>query len=370
MICSTVVHEGGGLPLVAELGSCRIIGFCGLSTHTVSYATTHAIMPPFWAHKAAVSCGVHGCRRKPTSEKCFGCGVQVLCRNHTRMECNKCDTEAVAAAASDLGSAEASDPSGVPALQHMVTCLIPSHGTTLYTGHYEVAPAPHVIPADTTPKPEDCPLVGHAHESEWLPWPRSEYHALLVLPPGSILVVVNRRYGGFARGVEESSDVLVYRMEMAPPEPRPVDPSLLMAAGAIVRNTKGDEEQAFWCACQQVDTLSPLNRRAFGWTGSQCTGANICSIACQGSAAVAMQVEGRWRASIGHRVWVVACACHSGTPPLPAQELSQEPPGTPFLHRNPPPSCTGNIPGTPRNPLPAQEPPPLSAQEPPFLDPS
>ena len=51
VIFSTVVHEGGGLPLATEPGSRRIIGFCGLSTHTVSYATTHAITPPFWAHK-------------------------------------------------------------------------------------------------------------------------------------------------------------------------------------------------------------------------------------------------------------------------------------------------------------------------------
>ena len=269
MICSTVVHEGGGLPLAAEPGSRRIIGFCGLSAHTLS------------THKAAVSCGVHGCRRKPTSEKCFGCGVQVLCRNHTGMECSKSDTEAVAGA-SDPGSAKAADPSRVPALQHMVTCLIPSNGTTLHTGHYEATPAPHVIPADTTPKPEDCPLVGHAHESEWLPWPRSEHNALLVMPPGSILVVVNGRFGGFARGAKESSDVLVYRMEMAPPEPRPVDPSLLMAAGAIVRNTKVAQKQAFWCACQQVDTLSPLNREVFGWRGSQCNGANIWSVLREG----------------------------------------------------------------------------------------
>ena len=116
MIWSTVVHEGGGLPLAAEPGSRRIIGFCGLWTHTVSYATTHAITSPFWAHKAAVNCGVHGCRRKPTSEKCFGCGVQLLCRSHRGMECSKCDTEAVAAAASDAGSAEAADPSRVAAL--------------------------------------------------------------------------------------------------------------------------------------------------------------------------------------------------------------------------------------------------------------
>ena len=40
VICSTVVHEGGSLPLAAEPGSRRIIGFCGLFTHTVSYATT------------------------------------------------------------------------------------------------------------------------------------------------------------------------------------------------------------------------------------------------------------------------------------------------------------------------------------------
>ena len=47
VICSTVVHEGGGLPLAAEPGSPHIIQFCGLSTHTVSYATTHPIGPPF-----------------------------------------------------------------------------------------------------------------------------------------------------------------------------------------------------------------------------------------------------------------------------------------------------------------------------------
>ena len=126
----------------------------------------------------------------------------------------------------------------------MVTCFIPSDGTTLYTGHYEAAPAPHVIPANTNPKPKHCPLAGHAQESEWLPWPRSEHHTLLVTPPGSILVVVNGRFGGFTRGTEESSDVLVYRMEMAPPELRPVDPSSLMAAGAIVHNTKVAQEQA------------------------------------------------------------------------------------------------------------------------------
>ena len=205
VICSTLVHEGGGVPLAAEPGSRRIFGFCGLSTHTMSCATTHAITPPFWAHKVAVSCGVLGCRRKPASEKCFGCGVQVLCRNHTGIECSKCDTEA-AAATSDLGSAKAADPSRAPALQHMVTYLIPLDGTTLYTGHYEAAAAPHVIPADSTPKPEDCPLAGHAHESEWLPWPRSEHH---------VLVVVNGRFGGFPRGTEESSDNLVYRIEMA-----------------------------------------------------------------------------------------------------------------------------------------------------------
>ena len=107
VICSTVVHEGGGLPLAAEPRSRRIIGFRVLSTHTVSYATTHAITHPFWAHKAAVIFGVHICRRKPTSEKCFGCGVQVLCRNHTGIECKKCHTEAEAAATSAPGSAEA-----------------------------------------------------------------------------------------------------------------------------------------------------------------------------------------------------------------------------------------------------------------------
>ena len=173
VICWTVVHEGGSLPLAAEPGSRCIIGFCGLSTHTVSYATTHAITPLFWAHKAALSCGVHGWCRKPTGENFFRCGVKILCRNHTGIKCSKCDTEAAAAATSDPRSDEAADPSRFRALRHMVTFLIQSDGTTLYTGPYEAPAAPHVIPADTNPKPEDCPLAGHALESVWLPWPRS-----------------------------------------------------------------------------------------------------------------------------------------------------------------------------------------------------
>ena len=165
--------------MAAEPGSCRIIGLCGPSTHTVSYTTIQAIMPPLWAHKAAVSCAVLRCRLKRRSEKSFGCGVQVLCRHHTGIYCSKCDTKAATTAAtSDPGSAEDAHPSRVPALQHIVTYLIPTKGATLCTGLYEAAAAPHVILADTTPKPEDCPLAGQAHESKWLQWRRSEYHAL------------------------------------------------------------------------------------------------------------------------------------------------------------------------------------------------
>ena len=91
-------------------------------------------------------------------------------------------------------------------------------------------------------------------------------------------MVVNGRFGGLARGTEESSDALVFRMETVPPELRPVGPSLWMAAGAIVRNTKVAEEQAFWCACEQVDTLCPLNRKSIGWRGSQCNAPNIWSV--------------------------------------------------------------------------------------------
>ena len=91
-------------------------------------------------------------------------------------------------------------------------------------------------------------------------------------------MVVNGRFGGFARGTEESHDVLVYRMGIALPEPRPVVSSLLMAAGAIVCNTKVAQEEAFWCACQQVATLSPFHRRPIGWRGSQCNAPNIWSV--------------------------------------------------------------------------------------------
>ena len=114
-------------------GPAVLLGFSGLSTHTVSYATTHAITPAFWAHKAAVSCGVLGCRRKPTSEKCFGCGV--VCRNHMGIECSKCDTETAAAATSDPRTAEAANASRVPALQHMVTLFF-TPGITRQPPHH------------------------------------------------------------------------------------------------------------------------------------------------------------------------------------------------------------------------------------------
>ena len=186
---------------------------------------------------------------------------------------------------------------------------------------------------------------------------RSEHHALLVTPPGSILVVVNGRFGGFARGAEESSDVLVYRMEMTPPEPRPVDPTLLMVAGAIVSNTEVAQGQAFWCACQQVDILSPLNRRAFGWRGSQCNGANIWSVL---RAKGQQQGQCKGRAVGGLHLGTVCGLWHvhvtQEPPPFLDRNCPRNPLGTPFLNRNPPPSCTGT--------------PPLPAQEPPFPDPS
>ena len=230
VIFSTLIHGRGGLPLSAEPGSRRIIVFCGLCTHTVSYATTHHITPPFWAFKTKVTCGVVGCRRKPIAEKCFGCGVQVLCPEHSGLECSKCSDED---AVRDPG-----DGSSMPRLQHMVICLIPAPGTTLYTSHYEVAATPQVIDPDTTPRPEDGPLAGHVHESDWLPWPRPQQHCLLVTPLGSLLVTVKGRFGGFGVGTEDNSDILMYRLDMAPPNPRPVDPSLLLVAGAIVRHTK------------------------------------------------------------------------------------------------------------------------------------
>ena len=108
MTSSPVVHKAGGLPLTTEPRSRRIIGFCGLLMHTVSYATTHPITPPFWAHKSGVSCGFLKCRRKPTSKKCFGCGVQILCRHRIGLECSKCNIEAHAAR--EPGYAKAVDP--------------------------------------------------------------------------------------------------------------------------------------------------------------------------------------------------------------------------------------------------------------------
>ena len=55
---SMVIHEGGGLPLIVQPGSHCIMGCCGLWAHKMSYATTHPITPPLWAHISIVSCGV------------------------------------------------------------------------------------------------------------------------------------------------------------------------------------------------------------------------------------------------------------------------------------------------------------------------
>ena len=98
-------------------------------------------------------------------------------------------------------------------------------GTSLYTSRYKAAAALQVIGPDITPRSEDCPLAGHVHESEWLPWPRPDHHCLLVTPPGSLLVIVNGRLGGYGVGTEDSSNVLMYRLDRGPPDPQPVDPS-------------------------------------------------------------------------------------------------------------------------------------------------
>ena len=85
-------------------GVAHIIGFSWLLTHTVSYATTHPITPPFWAHKSRMRCGVLGCCQKPTCKKCFGCGAHVLAV--ITLKCNvELDTTR------ELRNAEAVNPS-------------------------------------------------------------------------------------------------------------------------------------------------------------------------------------------------------------------------------------------------------------------
>ena len=114
-------------------GSRRIIGSSGLPTHNVSYSRTHHMMPPSWAFKTKVSCGVVGCRRKPTAAGCFGCGA------HHGMECSNGNDEDVAR---DRGDVAAGDGSSVPPIQQVVTCSIPALGTTLYKTHYEATSTP------------------------------------------------------------------------------------------------------------------------------------------------------------------------------------------------------------------------------------
>ena len=116
------------MPMTAELESYHIIGFCGLSARTVSYDLEHPVTPPLWTHKSRVSCGVLGCRRKATCDKCFGCGVEVLCRHYTTLECSKCNAEDDTAR--QLGNTRAVNPSFMLPIQQMVTCLILLHGTT------------------------------------------------------------------------------------------------------------------------------------------------------------------------------------------------------------------------------------------------
>ena len=57
-------------------------------------------------------------------------------------------------------------------------------------------------------------------------------------PTASLLVIVNGRFAAFGMGTEDKSDVLMYSLNMARAEPSPVNPSLLLAAKAIVHNTK------------------------------------------------------------------------------------------------------------------------------------
>ena len=70
----------------------------------------------------------------------------------------------------------------------------------------------------------------------------------------------------------------------------------------------------------------------------------MVSTSCEGSAVVTMQAEGSLRAGTGHSVWDVACACHSGTPPLPAREPAEEPLRKSLPAQEPPPFLNGNPP--------------------------
>ena len=104
----------------------------------------------------------------------------------------------------------------MPRQQHMMTSLIGAPGTALYTSHYEAAAEPEAINLDMTPMPHNCPFAGHVHQCEWLPWPRPEHHCLLVTSPASLLVIVNRHFGGICVGRGANNNLLMYRPDMAP----------------------------------------------------------------------------------------------------------------------------------------------------------
>ena len=70
-------------------------------------------------------------------------------------------------------------------------------------------------------------------------------------------MLVNGRFGGFGMGAEENSNVLMYRLDMAPSDLSSDHRSVSLAIGAIVRNTKVAQEQALWCTCQQVGLPLP-----------------------------------------------------------------------------------------------------------------
>ena len=137
----------------------------------------------------------------------------------------------------------------------MVSCLFPANETTLLTVHVRVpaTPAAREGNDDAPPKPVDCPFRAWIHEDSLLGVSLASGldQVILKTEPRMILVIVKAKWGRVAHDVESAAN-REYRLDLCPPSPKFIDPSMALEAGWLTPNVKKAGEGHFWCPCHQV----------------------------------------------------------------------------------------------------------------------
>ena len=187
----------------------------------------------------------------------FGMGVRkkVLCPTHKAQVCASCDAPVTAQDATySSGDVAMADSNGSVSVDFPFRCFFPVGTTFVHLMWHPQKPRVHKVRNDM-----DSPCWEAKHGGREIATPTPNDSHLIRADAGSVLVLQHARWGRFALagdkegGAKEKAEV--FGWYMVPRDPKMVDMSILVRAGATIQavdKSVKPQEDTYWCTCHQV----------------------------------------------------------------------------------------------------------------------